>query len=184
MKDYFEASRKVASEITRLKVLSRSIPERMTTLGESFAAQLVADGAKLVGTWVEIPDNEAYSVRRYYHVTCIERCPIIPWIDEAARNSSRNLRRDCVLVFEDGAVCVIKGKCISDFSLKGEERKHRVDVFELLHSRQASPEEVENLLSKKEAWLKNAHVNNRKFEETSKAANPNTKQGENNEKAN
>ena len=151
MKDNFEASRKVASEIAHLEVLRRSIPAKMSTLGESFAAQLVADGAKLVGTWLEVPDNEAPGVRRYYHVTRIERCPIIPWIDEAARNSSRNLRRDCVLVFEDGAVYVIKGECISDFSLKGEERKHRVDVFELLHSRQASPEEVENLFSKKEA---------------------------------
>lgn len=150
MKDYFEASRKVASEIAYLEVLRRSIPAKMSTLGESFAAQLVADGAKLVGSWLEILDNEAPGVRRYYHVTRIERSPLIPWIDEAARNSPGNLRKDRVLVFADGVVCVVKGKCTSDSSLKCEERKHLVDVYELLHSRQASPEEVENLLPKKE----------------------------------
>lgn len=151
MKDNFEASRKVASEIAHLEVLRRSIPAKMSILGESFAAQLVADGAKLVGTWLEIPDNEEPGVRRYYHVTRIERSPLIPCADEAARNSPGNLRKDCVLVFADGAVWVVEGKCTSDSSLKCEERKHVVDVYELLHSRQASPEEVENLLSKKEA---------------------------------
>jgi hypothetical protein len=151
MKDNFEASRKVAAEIAHLEVLRRSIPAKITTLGESFAAQLVADGAKLVGTWLEVPDNEAPGVRRYFHVTRIERCPLIPWADEAARNSCGNLRKDRVLVFADGVVCVVKGKCILGSSLKCEERKHIVDVYELLHSRQASPEEFENLLSKKEA---------------------------------
>lgn len=151
MKDYFEASRKVAAEIAHLEVLRRSIPAKMSTLGESFAAQLVADGAKLVGTWIEVPDNEVPYIRRYYHVTCIERCPLIPWSDKAARNSPGNLRKDRVLVFADGVVCVIKGKCTSDSSLKCEERKHIVDVYELLHSRPVSPEEVENLFSKKEA---------------------------------
>lgn len=150
MKDPFEASRKVAAEIAHLEVLRRSIPAKMLTLRESFAAQLVADGVKLVGTWVEIRDNEAPGVRHYYHVTRIERCPIIQWIDPAARNSPSNLRNDCVLVFANGGVCVVKGKCPTDSSLKCEERKHLVDVYELLHSRQASPEEVENLLSKKE----------------------------------
>lgn len=151
MKDHFEESRKVAAEIAHLEVLHRSIPAKIATLGESFAAQLVADGAKLVGTWIEIRDNEVRGVRRYYHVARIERCPFIPWIDEAARNSPANLRKDRVLVFADGVVCVIKGKCTFDSSLKCEESKHLVDVYELLHSRQASPEEVANLLSKKEA---------------------------------
>ena len=153
MKDQFEASRKVAAEIAHLEDLHRSIPAKITALGESFASQLVADGAKLVGAWIEIPDNEAPGVLRYYHVTRIERCPLIPWIDEAARNSPDNLRKDRVLVFADGDVCVIEGKCTSDSSLKCAERKHIVDVYELLHSRQASPppEAVENLLSKKEA---------------------------------
>lgn len=152
MKDHFEASRKVAAEIEHLEYLYRSVPAKITALGESFAAQLVADGAKLAGTWVEIPDNEEPGVRRYYHVTRIERCPLIPWIDEAARNSPGNLRKDRVLVFADGVVYVIAGKCTSDSSLKCEESKHIVDVYELLHSRQASPppEAVENLLSKKE----------------------------------
>ena len=45
MKDNFEASRKVAFEIAHLEVLRRSIPAKMSALGESFAAQLVADGA-------------------------------------------------------------------------------------------------------------------------------------------
>ena len=151
MKDSFEASRKVASEIAHLEVLRRSIPAKMSALGESFAAQLVADGAKLVGTWLEVPDKEAPGVRRYYRVTRIERSPLIPWADEAARNSPGNLRKDRVLVFADGVVCVVKGKCTTDSSLKCEERKHVVDVYELLHSRQVSPEEVANLLSKKEA---------------------------------
>jgi len=150
MKDHFEESRKVAAEIAHLEVLHRAIPAKISTLGESFAAQLVADGAKLVGTWLDIPDNEAHGVHRYYHVTRIERCPLIPWIDEAARNSPDNLRKDRILVFADGAVCVIKGKCTTDSSLKCEESKHLVDVYELLHSRQASPEEVAGLLSKKE----------------------------------
>lgn len=151
MKDHFEESRKVAAEIAHLEVLHRAIPAKIATLGESFAAQLVADGAKLVGTWIEIRDNEARGVSRYYHVTRIERCPLILWIDEAARNSPANLRKDRVLVFADGVVCVIKGKCTCDSSLKCAESKHIVDVYELLHSRQASPEEVENLLAKKEA---------------------------------
>ena len=151
MKDNFEASRKVAAEIAHLEVLRRSIPAKVATLSERLASQLVADGAKLVGTWLEVPDNEAPGVRRYYHVTRIERCPIIQWIDPAARNSPSNLRNDYVLVFADGVVCVVKGKCTSNSSLKCEERKHTVDVYELLHSRQASPEEVANLLSKKEA---------------------------------
>ncbi len=151
MKDYFEESRKVASEIAHLEVMRRAIPAKIATLGENFAAQLVADGAKLVGTWLEIPDREAHDVRRYYHVTRIERCPLIPWIDEDARNKPTNLRKDRVLVFADGVVCVIKGECTCDSTLKCEEGKHLVDVYELLHSRQASPEEVANLLSKKEA---------------------------------
>ena len=151
MKDYFEASRKVAAEIAHLEVLRRSIPAKMRTLGESFAAQLVTDGAKLVGTWIEVPDNEAPYIRRYYHVTRIERCPIISWINADARNNPSNLRNDRVLVFADGAVCVFKGKCTPDSSLKCEERERRVDVYELLHSKQVSPEEVENLFSKKEA---------------------------------
>lgn len=43
MKDNFEASRKVAAEIAHLEVLHRSIPAKISSLGESFAAQLVAD---------------------------------------------------------------------------------------------------------------------------------------------
>lgn len=50
MKDHFEASRKVAAEIAHLEVLRRSIPAKMATLGESFAAQLVADGRKFEET--------------------------------------------------------------------------------------------------------------------------------------
>lgn len=111
----------------------------------------MADGAKLVGSWIEILVSEAPGVRRYYHVTRIERCPLIEWIDEALRNSPRNFRKDRVLVFADGVVCVVKGKRTPDSSLKCEEHKHIVDVYELLHSRQASPEEVANLLPKKEA---------------------------------
>lgn len=150
MKDRFEASRKVSAEIAHLEFLHRTIPGKIATLGERLAAQLVADGAKLVGTWIEIRDNEAPRVLRYYHVTRIERCPFIPWIDEAARNRPDNLRKDCVHVFADGLVCVAAGKCTFDSSLKCAERKHVVDVHELLRSRQASPEEVANLLSKKE----------------------------------
>lgn len=70
---------------------------------------------------------------------------------EASRNSLGNLLKDRVFVFADGVVWVVKGKCTSDSSLKCEERKHVVDVYGLLHSRQASSEEVENLLAKKEA---------------------------------
>lgn len=146
MKDNFEASRKVAAEIAHLEVLRRTIPEKISTLGERFAAQLVADGAKLVGTWLEVPDNEAPGVRRYFHATRIERSQAL----RRKRNSPGNLRKDRVLVFADGVVCVIKGKCTSDSSLKCEEHKHVVDVYELLHSRQVSLEEVANLLSKKE----------------------------------
>lgn len=151
LKDYFEASRKIASEIASLEFLHSAILGKIATLGERLAAQLVADGAKLVGTWVEIRDNESSGVRRYYHVTRIERCPLIPWVDEAARNRPSNLRKDRILVFADGVVCVAEGKCTSDSSLKCDEGKHLVDIHELLNSRQASPEEVENLLSKKEA---------------------------------
>ena len=150
MKDRFEASRKVAAEIAHLEFLHRTIPGKIATLGERLAAQLVADGSKLVGTWIEIRDNEAPGVLRYYHVTRIERSPLIPWADEAACNNPGNLRKDRVLVFADGLVCVAEGKCTSDSSLKCDERKHIVEVDELLHSRQASPEAVENLLSKKE----------------------------------
>ena len=152
MKDHFEASRKISAEIVHLEYLHKSIPAKIATLGERLAVQLVADGAKLAGAWIEIRDNEEPGVLRYYHVTRIERCPLIPWIDEAARNRPSNLRHDVVLVFADGLVCVVEGKCTSDSSLKCEEGKHIVDVYELLHSRQASPpaEAVENLLSKKE----------------------------------
>lgn len=144
MKDYFEASRKVAFEIAHLEVLRRSIPAKITTLGESFAAQLVADGAKLVGTWLEILDNEAPGVRRYYHMTRIERSPLIPWADEAARNSPGNLRKDRVLYSRSD-------KNIRMWRNFGGYDRH-----------------FKNLAVFKE-WLKNAHANKRKFEETSEA---------------